>query len=140
VKKLHLDDNEPTGSRMNGVDLTLVGPAGEMAAELLSFGTWLRDDELLRDRYELVRAPVGPGEMGGTVSHLLLELGDPRTVTAFVVGFWQWQRHRRTSVRAKVSGKDGRSVEIDLAGLNREQVDAVLPSLTESIRQVSREG
>jgi len=125
---------------MDGARVSLQLDEDQAAAELSSFARWLRNDEVLRNRYQVVQAPLEPGDMGGTISHLVLQLADPAAVSAFVVGFWQWQRNRRATITATVTGVDGRSVQLDLTGLTRDQVDEMLPALVENVRRVLDEG
>lgn len=84
------------------------------ADELRSLLAWLQQDDALRGRVRLQRAPVGSEEMGGLLDALTVALGSGGVAaTALSGSISTWISQRRADVKLTVTAPNGRCVEID---------------------------
>jgi hypothetical protein len=86
---------------------------GGAAHELRSLHDWLRRVDELRGRVEPVRAPVGPGEMGGAGEALVVAVGSGGMGAVLAGALSTWISQRRSDVKLTVTREDGRTIELD---------------------------
>jgi len=85
--------------------------------DLAALGTWLRDDDELRGRVQVVHGPISSTELGSLPELLSVALGTGGAGTALVTSLRTWLSTRRTTARITVeTGKRSISFDIQTVG------------------------
>jgi hypothetical protein len=96
-----------------------------------SLGDWLLREPELRGCVTPRTRPPAAGEMGPVVDAIAIAAGSGGALTVLAASLRTWLAHpRRSDVKIKIRGADGRTVEVDakrvadVPGLVREVVEA----------------
>ncbi|MGK8504786.1 effector-associated constant component EACC1 [Nocardia asiatica] len=84
--------------------------------DLQSLRSWLRDEDALRGRVDLVRAAAAPDRMGSLSDALIIALGAGGTLTVLARAIPDWLlRHKNVTI--EITGPQGKSVTISATGV-----------------------
>lgn len=84
--------------------------------DLLSLRSWLRDEDALRGRVELVHAAPAPDRMGSLSDALIIALGAGGTLTVLARAIPDWLlRHKNVTI--EIAGPQGSSVTVSATGV-----------------------
>jgi Effector Associated Constant Component 1 len=98
------------------------------APALASLQDWLAGESRLRGRVSRERPAPKAGELGAFSDVLVAALGDGGAIAALAGALATWLLTRRSKVTIKVTGPDGRSVEVDVRSRDVEALlRTVLP-------------
>jgi hypothetical protein len=104
--------------------ISIVG--GDHAA-LESLNDWLRREHELAGRVTFAAMRPREGELGALGEALVVAVGSGGTVSVLAASLKAWMSlPRRSDVRIKVQGPDGRLVEIDASRVNEERIDDLI--------------
>jgi hypothetical protein len=93
-------------------------------AELESLDDWLRREHELAGRITFAAAGPREGELGVLGEALIVAVSSGGTVSVLAASLKAWlSLPRRSDVRIRVQGTDGRAVEIDADRVSGERVD-----------------
>jgi Effector Associated Constant Component 1 len=96
--------------------------------ELAALQDWLTGESRLRGQVRRERPAPNPHEMGAFGDVLVAALGDGGAIAALAGALATWLVTRRGKVSIKVTGPDGRSVEVDARSTDVESLlRTVLP-------------
>ncbi|MFD5086214.1 hypothetical protein ACFWOG_26680 [Kitasatospora sp. NPDC058406] len=103
------------------------------ASDLRSLRAWLRHEDELRGRVQLLDGEVGPEEMGGLAEVLVVALSAGGAATVLAQAVVEWVRQRTLDVTVRVTRPDGGSMEVQLSGVKAgdETVAALRRFITE---------
>jgi hypothetical protein len=102
-------------------------------AELESLDDWLRHEQELAGRVTLAAAQPGEGELGALVEALIVALGSGGTISVLAASLKSWlSLPRRSDVRIRVEGTDGRIVDLSAERVSGEQVDRLVHQVLSS--------
>ena len=96
-------------------------------ADLESLGSWLRGEGELSGR--VVPAMAGPreGELGVPADALIVAVGSGGTLSVLAAALKAWvSLPRRSDVRIKIQGVDGRAVEIAADRVSEDRIDDLI--------------
>jgi hypothetical protein len=106
------------------VRISIVG--GDQA-ELESLDGWLRRERELAGRITFATARPREGELGALGEALVVAVGSGGALSVLATSLKAWiSLPRRSDVRIRVQGSDGRVVEIDADRVSGERVDDVI--------------
>lgn len=97
--------------------------------DLRHLARWLRDEDDLRGRVDLVAAPIRPGEMGGALETVSVMVTSG-TASVLVRSLFTWLARRRVAGKVSLALRSP-SGELDLTCGSAEDVDRVLTSCRE---------
>lgn len=102
--------------------------------QIRDLAAWLRSEDELRGRVDLVKRPLEAGHMGGIADTLSIAVGSGGAVAVSVRSFFAWLSVRHAAVRTRIELKaeDGRAASIELTG--SAEPEAVLDELTRFFR------
>ncbi|BDT96441.1 effector-associated constant component EACC1 [Nocardia sputorum] len=84
--------------------------------DLQSLRSWLRDEDALRGRVDLVRAAAAADRMGSLSDALIIALGAGGTLTVLARAIPDWLlRHKNVTI--EITGPEGKSVTISATGV-----------------------
>ncbi|MET9284795.1 effector-associated constant component EACC1 [Nocardia beijingensis] len=84
--------------------------------DLLSLRSWLRDEDALRGRVDLLHAAAAPDRMGSLSDALVIALGAGGALTVLARAIPDWLlRHKNVTI--EIAGPQGRSVTISATGV-----------------------
>jgi hypothetical protein len=93
-------------------------------AELESLDNWLRGESELAGRITFAAARPREGQLGVLGAALVVAVGAGGTVSVLAGSLKAWlSLPRRSDVRIRIQGTDGRSVEIDAGRVSGERID-----------------
>lgn len=93
-------------------------------AELESLDNWLRGESELAGRITFAAARPREGQLGVLGAALVVAVGAGGTVSVLAGSLKAWlSLPRRSDVRIRIQGIDGRSVEIDAGRVSGERID-----------------
>lgn len=97
-------------------------------AELESLHGWLSNRPELRGTVALAQAVRNPEEMGWLSDVVTVAAGNGGAVTALAGSLATWLISRRSHIKIKITGPNGRSIEVDVkqAKGNQADVEAML--------------
>lgn len=106
-------------------------------AELESLDDWLRRERDLAGQVTFVAARPREGELGTVGEALVVAVSSGGAVSVLAASLKAWiSLPRRSDVRIKVEGADGRVVEIEADRVGDERVDALIrQALASEMRQ-----
>jgi len=81
--------------------------------ELTALREWLNNEDELRGRCRLVRAPIGSNELGSIPELLTVALSAGGAGTVLASSLITWLQTRKTTAKITVEA-DGRSVSLDI--------------------------
>jgi hypothetical protein len=109
-----------------GAAETRITVKAEDAEDLDSLYAWLRDEDGLRGRVQLLRAPMRDDEMGAAFAAIAVAVGSGGALTALVQALSTWLGHRRgLSVKVEVCD-DARGVRVAVEAASPEDVERLL--------------
>ena len=105
--------------------------SGELDEELRSLARWLRVEDGLRGRINLVRAPIAPDEMGAELEAVMAVVTSG-TAGVFVRSLFGWLQRRRDAIKVAVKVRTEKGATIELNCGSADDADVVL----KRIRQI----
>jgi Effector Associated Constant Component 1 len=113
--------------------ISLVG--GNPAADLESLDSWLQGEPELAGRVKLSAPVPREGELGALAEVLVAAVGSGGALSVLAASLYAWlSQPRRSDVRIRVEGDDGRVVEIDANRVNAQQAQDMLRQALDSGR------
>jgi hypothetical protein len=104
-----------------------ISVVGGEPAELESLDGWIRRERELAGRVTFVGATPREGELGALGEALVVAVGSGGAVSVLAASLKAWiSLPRRSDVRIRVEGTDGRVVEIDADRVSGGQIDALV--------------
>ena len=106
----------------------LVSLAGSRQAEALeSLDDWLKDEPRLAGRVRMSGNVPGEGELGALGEALVVAVGSGGTLSVLATSLHAWlSQPRRSDVRIRVQGDNGRIAEIAADRIDAAQAEALL--------------
>ncbi|MET7900978.1 hypothetical protein ABZS86_05690 [Streptomyces sp. NPDC005355] len=96
-------------------------------ADLESLAEWLRGEPESAGRVRPRSAPPAPGEMGAVTEPLVVSLGAGGAVSVLASALRAWlSQPRRSAIRIKVHGPEGRRLDIDAKQVSKGAVADIL--------------
>ncbi|MFD8600427.1 hypothetical protein ACFV1L_36055 [Kitasatospora sp. NPDC059646] len=130
-----MDVTTGTGARL--VRITVVD---DRDGVLQSLFDWLRMEDGLRGRLRLEASrDAGAGEMGALLDVLTVALGSGGAGAVLASSLSAWFSQRRAEVKIVLTGRDGRSVEVD-ARVARDELPGLLREIGRLVDGPEREG
>lgn len=110
------------------MDLRIRIETPESTATLESLSDWLRTEPELAGKVRLSGREPKPGELGaGTDALLVAAVGSGGTLSVLAASLTAWlSRPRRSDMRIRLEGQDGRVAEITADRTDGERVEALL--------------
>jgi hypothetical protein len=93
------------------VDVAIVVDS-EDPQDLTDLFVWLRREAELRGKVRLQSRPLGPEEMGTLPELIAIAIGGGGVVSVLASSLSTWLAHRKSDITLKVTGRDGRIVEL----------------------------
>jgi hypothetical protein len=84
----------------------------EDARDLSDLFTWLGREDELRGKVHLQSRALAPGEMGTLPELIAVAIGGGGAVSVLAGSLSTWLAHRKSDITLKVTGRDGRTVEL----------------------------
>jgi hypothetical protein len=84
----------------------------EDARDLADLFAWLGREDDLRGMVRLQSRPLAPGEMGTLPELIAVAIGGGGAVSVLASSLSTWLAHRKSDITLKVTGRDGRTVEL----------------------------
>jgi hypothetical protein len=107
------------------VRISLVG--GSPGTDLESLDGWLQGEPELAGRVKLASPVPREGELGAVAEVLVAAVGAGGALSVLAASLYAWlSQPRRSDVRIRVEGDDGRVVEIDADRVNAQQAEDML--------------
>jgi len=107
------------------VRVSLVG--GKPGADLESLDDWLRGEPEIAGRVKLSAPVPQEGELGALAEVLVAAVGSGGALSVLAASLYAWlSQPRRSDVRIRVEGDDGRVAEIDANRVNAKQAEDML--------------
>jgi hypothetical protein len=94
-----------------GVDVAIVVESTD-PKDLPDLFAWLGREDELRGKARLQSRPLGPGEMGTLPELIAIAIGGGGAVSVLAGSLSTWLAHRKSDITLKVTGRDGRIVEL----------------------------
>jgi hypothetical protein len=100
--------------------------------ELESLNDWLKGEPQLAGRIRVSRAAPAQGELGSLSDALVVAVGSGGTLSVLAASLHAWlSRPRRSDVRIRVQGSDGRVAEIAADRVDPQQAETLLRQVLE---------
>jgi Effector Associated Constant Component 1 len=80
--------------------------------DLTELFAWLRREDELRGKVRLESRPLRPDEMGTLPELIAIAIGSGGVASVLASSLSTWLAHRRSDITLKVTGQDGRTVEL----------------------------
>jgi hypothetical protein len=93
------------------LDVTIVVDSRD-ARDLSDLFAWLGREDELRGKVRLQSRPLGPGEMGTLPELVAVAIGSGGAASVLAGSLSTWLAHRKSDITLKVTGRDGRVVEL----------------------------
>jgi Effector Associated Constant Component 1 len=107
------------------VRVSLVG--GNPGADLESLDDWLLGEPELAGQVRLSAPVPREGELGALAEVLVAAVSSGGALSVLAASLYAWlSQPRRSDVRIRVQGEDGRAVEIDADRVNARQAEDML--------------
>jgi Effector Associated Constant Component 1 len=107
------------------VRISLVG--GNPAADLESLDNWLQGEPELAGRVRVAAPVPREDELGALAEVLVAAVSSGGVLSVLATSLHAWlSQPRRSDVRIRVRGANGRAVEIDVERVNAQQAEDVL--------------
>jgi hypothetical protein len=107
------------------IRISLVG--GNPAADLESLDDWLQGEPELAGRVRVCAPVPREGELGALAEVLVAAVSSGGALSVLAASLYTWlSQPRRSDVRIRVEGGDGRVVEIDADRVNAQQAEDML--------------
>ena len=105
--------------------ISLVG--GNPAADLESLDDWLQGEPELAGQVRVSARVPREGELGALADVLVAAVSSGGALSVLAASLYAWlSQPRRSDVRIRVEGDDGRAVEIDANRVNAQQAEEML--------------
>ncbi|WP_410655229.1 effector-associated constant component EACC1 [Amycolatopsis sp. lyj-112] len=101
----------------------------QLDAERRFLRDWFRTAPGFRGSVRTPTPPPESGKLGGVSDVLVVVFGAGGTATLFVKLLADWLVARRPKVRIKVTGPDGRTVEVETENLTGDQLTDVVSKI-----------
>ena len=110
-----------------GMDVRISLVGGNPAADLESLDDWLQGEPELAGRVKLAAQVPREGELGALVEVLVASVGSGGALSVLATSLRAWlSQPRRSDVRIRVEGDNGRTVEIDADRVDAQQAEVLL--------------
>jgi hypothetical protein len=93
------------------VDVAIVVDSQD-ARDLSDLVAWLGREDALRGKVRLQSRPLAPGEMGTLPELIAVAIGSGGAASVLAGSVSTWLSHRKSDIALKVTGRDGRIVEL----------------------------
>jgi hypothetical protein len=100
----------PSEERL-GVDVAIVVDS-KNPRDVPDLLAWLGREDELWGKVRLQSRPVAPGEMGTFPELIAVAIGGGGAVSVLAGSLSTWLAHRKSDITLKVTGRDGRTVEL----------------------------
>lgn len=94
--------------------------------DLRRLASWLRDEDDLRGRVNLVNRPAQPGDMGSVLDVLQVSVASGGAAAVAIESLFAWLKHRRTTRQVTVNLRTDNGREIVVTCGSPDDLSAVL--------------
>jgi Effector Associated Constant Component 1 len=106
---------------------TRISIIGGDQSDLESLGDWLRQERGLSGRIKVAAASPREGELGSLGEALVVAVGSGGTLSVLAASLKAWMTlPRRSDVKIRIEGSDGRVVDIDATRVDVAHVESLV--------------
>ncbi|MBO3748166.1 hypothetical protein J5X84_18995 [Streptosporangiaceae bacterium NEAU-GS5] len=106
--------------------------ASDEAASLESLADWLSGEPDLAGRFRLTGPDIRPGELGSMTDALVVAVGSGGVVSALASSLKAWLTHRKSDIRVRVEGPDGRKAIVEVDRGTVQDVETLIRAVLDS--------